>query len=284
MRKLVTLIRREMWEYRTTFLTLPFVVGALMSLCGICALALFIHTGHYPELLSINPSIDGDSIIIQTFVYAVSMPFVVIMWLMVFNYFLASLFEDRKTRSILFWQSMPISQTQVLLSKLITGMIVAPLLAMVAVIICELFILFLLSIFIAHFALGTFGELWSLNILLLSWGRLLVIFFTQAICLFPLFAWCMLCSAYARKTPFKIAIVIPIILAIFGLLLGKHNFVLSFINNSVVNSFAQYFALPSLHFTKSLLISMGVGVVIGLVFIIIAGQLRRRSYHFDGAL
>jgi ABC-2 type transport system permease protein len=281
MRKLITLIRREMWEYRTTFLTLPFVVGILMCIAGVCALALFLHTGSYPPLLEIDPSIDGYNVIIQTFVYAVSLPFALILWLMVFNYFLASLFEDRKTRSILFWQSMPIPQTQVIISKLITGMIVAPLLAMVAVVICELFILLLLSVFMAHFALGTFGELWSAKVLLLAWGRLLVTFFAQAICLFPLFTWCMLCSAYSRKTPFKIAIVVPILLALFGMLWGKNNYILKFITGSFKNSFSQYFALPTLQFPKELLVSMGIGVLIGLVFVIIAGQLRRRSFHFD---
>ena len=272
-----------MWEYRTTFLTLPFVVGILMSLFGLCALAVFIHTGTYPTLLDIDPAVDGYNAVIQTFVYAVSLPFVLIMWLMVFNYFLASLFDDRKTKSILFWQSMPTSQTQVIISKLITGMVVAPLLAMVAVVICELFILCLLSVFIAHFSLGTFGELWSMKILLLAWGRLLVTFAAQAVCLFPLFAWCMFCSAYSRKTPFKMAIVIPVLLAIFGMLFGKtYNYFYIFVKNAFTNSFSQYFALPTLSFPTDMLASMGIGIIVGIVFVIIAGQLRSRSYHFDG--
>ena len=92
----------------------------------------------------------------------------------------------------------------------------------------------------------------------------------------------MLCSAYARKTPFKIAIVIPVILVIFGLLFGKYNYILLFINQAFSNSFAQYFALPTLHFPPSLLRSMGIGVIVGVVFVICAGYLRRKSYHFDG--
>ena len=106
MKKLLTLIRREMWEYRTTFLTLPFVVGILMCLCGVSALILFMHTGHYPNwFLTFNPEVDGYSILIQTFVYAVSLPFVLILWLMVFNYFWPAYLKIGK-RAVFFFGSL----------------------------------------------------------------------------------------------------------------------------------------------------------------------------------
>ncbi|MBO7941747.1 DUF4135 domain-containing protein, partial [Streptomyces sp. S9] len=47
----------------------------------------------------------------------------------VFFYALGSLYDERKDRSILFWKSLPISDTQAVLSKLAWALLLAPLLA-----------------------------------------------------------------------------------------------------------------------------------------------------------
>jgi ABC-2 type transport system permease protein len=44
-----------------------------------------------------------------------------------FNYLLGSLYDDRKDRSILFWRSMPVSEREIVLSKFVMAMVVAPL-------------------------------------------------------------------------------------------------------------------------------------------------------------
>ncbi len=57
---------------------------------------------------------------------AIASPFVLVLWLMVFYYFLANLYDDRKDSSVLFWQSILTSQTQTIVSKLIAGLVLAP--------------------------------------------------------------------------------------------------------------------------------------------------------------
>jgi ABC-2 type transport system permease protein len=43
------------------------------------------------------------------------------------NYLLGSLYDDRKDRSILFWRSMPVSEWEIVLSKFVVAMALAPL-------------------------------------------------------------------------------------------------------------------------------------------------------------
>jgi ABC-2 type transport system permease protein len=48
------------------------------------------------------------------------------MCIVVFFYLIDCLFTERRDRSILFWKSMPVSDTQVVLSKFVTAMLVVP--------------------------------------------------------------------------------------------------------------------------------------------------------------
>ena len=61
-------------------------------------------------------------------------------------YLLDSLYADRKDRSILFWKSLPVSDTETVLSKLATGLIVIPLVYFAAADLTTLIIAFIVSL------------------------------------------------------------------------------------------------------------------------------------------
>src|SRR3546814_18250586 len=50
----------------------------------------------------------------------------------VFFYCLGALYDDRKDRSVLFWKSLPLSDSQTVLSKAASALLVAPLIATLA--------------------------------------------------------------------------------------------------------------------------------------------------------
>ena len=56
----------------------------------------------------------------------------VVLAFVVFFYCLGALYDDRRDRSILFWKSLPLSDTQTVLSKLISALVVAPAIAVIA--------------------------------------------------------------------------------------------------------------------------------------------------------
>ena len=53
----------------------------------------------------------------------------VVLAFVVFFYALGSLYDDRRDRSILFWKSLPVSDTQMVLSKAAWALLLAPLVA-----------------------------------------------------------------------------------------------------------------------------------------------------------
>ncbi|WP_210235883.1 ABC-2 transporter permease, partial [Mesorhizobium sp. M1C.F.Ca.ET.212.01.1.1] len=72
--------------------------------------------------------------------------FIGVLAFVVFFYCLGALYDDRRDRSILFWKSLPLSDTQTVLSKVISALIVAPLIAVIAGIITMLGFLLVISV------------------------------------------------------------------------------------------------------------------------------------------
>ena len=60
-------------------------------------------------------------------------PLLCILWLVVFFYLLGALYEERRDRSILFWKSMPVSDVMTVASKLVTALLVVPLVYLVGI-------------------------------------------------------------------------------------------------------------------------------------------------------
>jgi ABC-2 type transport system permease protein len=117
---MVTLIRREFWEHRMLWI-LPCVVAAL-----VLVVALLPHSGlqvdatdyHEPDKYrEYYMMFHGILTALQFALLAVILPY----------YLLDCLYAERRDRSILFWKSLPVSDRQTVLSKVIVAMVVMPL-------------------------------------------------------------------------------------------------------------------------------------------------------------
>ena len=73
-------------------------------------------------------------------------------------YLLDCLYADRKDRSVLFWKSLPISDTATVLSKLFIGLIAIPIVYFAAADLSTLLMAFIISVR-AHSSLGS--ALWQ---------------------------------------------------------------------------------------------------------------------------
>lgn len=207
MNTLATLLKREYWENRGSFFKAPIVFGGLILLIAVCYLILICtHTGSYSIETHIDLSKHLPSSLTADIFCGMSLPFMVMLWLVAFYYFLHCLYDDRKDRSILFWQSMPISDWETIASKTLAGIILAPLCTWVCIVITEFIFLIITTIAVASMGLGGIGAMWSPSVIIVTWIHILAALFLQALWLLPLFAWCMLCSAYAKRSPFLTAI------------------------------------------------------------------------------
>ncbi len=128
MNTMSTLLRRELWEHRAILVT-PVVVGILI----LAALLLPVVAGTMGEV-SVDGLPDHLEDLTPEKVQAIwtvagaglALPFVLAMVLVTTFYLLDCLYAERKDRSILFWKSLPVSDAEVVLSKLATAVLVIP--------------------------------------------------------------------------------------------------------------------------------------------------------------
>jgi ABC-2 type transport system permease protein len=194
------LIRREFWENRAIWM-IPAVFGALLifaALFGQVSIPKLASQAEMHQAAQAFQVIEGAMFYVVMSVYAT--------W-----YLLDCLYADRKDRSILFWKSLPISDAKTVLSKLLVGMILIPLVYFAAADATALITAFILSIR-ARAAIGSAlwqGEVWwQIQVL---WVYCII---TTALWYLPIAGWLMLVSAWARRAVMLWAILPPLLLFI----------------------------------------------------------------------
>jgi ABC-2 type transport system permease protein len=207
MNKLVMLIRREFWENRSLWIA-PLIVAGVVLLASATGGVHMQGDGPFKEELAGLDQVMAE----PQLIYLASMglftlfQFIVIGFV-VFFYLLDSLLGERKDRSILFWKSLPISDTQVVTSKALIALVLAPLIALGVSAVTQLL----------------FGVVWSIrgsgDTGLMSfdgsaWFQLqaasLLLAVATVVWYLPLAGYLLLVSVWARKNAFLWAVLPPI--------------------------------------------------------------------------
>jgi ABC-2 type transport system permease protein len=200
-------VRRELWENRSIYLApLAMALVSLPILVG-SALYLPIRLRH----LAAADVTKAHAALIHGFEIA-PMPVMLVAMIVAVFYCLDALYGERRERSILFWKSLPVSDTATVLSKAAIPLVILPLIAFAIAM-----SLLLLLLFVTSGSLAVFGEnparLWNeLHIVqdpILGFWHL----FVHICWLSPLFAWLLLISAWARRAPVLWAFVPPAAIA-----------------------------------------------------------------------
>ena len=136
--------------------------------------------------------------------------FQLILIIVTINYLLGCLYDDRKDRSILFWKSMPVSEWQEVLCKLGVASLLAPLAYLAVSIVTQLFVAVLAMLMVWRLDAGSPSVVLE-NIQFVDlFGGQIGGFFIWALWTMPLYAWFLLASAAAKRSPFMLAFGIPI--------------------------------------------------------------------------
>ena len=131
-----------------------------------------------------------------------------------FFYLLGALYDDRKDRSILFWKSLPASDTLTIASKLATAMVLAPLTFFVVMILTHIVMALIASLLLLAVD-GSPVELFSnIFIIMKAWGLVLASWLANSIWALPLFGWLLLVSAFAPRVPLLFATLPPLVLSV----------------------------------------------------------------------
>lgn len=280
-------IKREYWEHKRTMLGIPLAIAAL---CILSALMAMIAANHFESSIKdavsfkandseINIDIDGESYqdfdeAKQGFRAALSDKtdevsfglmafFISAAWVAAYYYLLATLYTDRKDKSILFWKSLPISETQNVLTKL--GF------ACIGFVAVAIVIGWATSIVLSIIGLGGGQNIqvdfslfqlvvWPIGALILGllWGA-------------PIFTYTIMVSAMSKRSPFLLLILPPIIIPVLEWIFFSSSHVITFFGHhmpfavleaigsegGVAGAVAYYFTDQSMSLLLGLVVSAG---------------------------
>ena len=141
MSALKAMIKRELQEHKWGFIYLPWIIGAFMSL--VVVLVYLGLTEVNTENIKFSTDVFDNQETVQamneaTFdqkraamragLLVLGFPLVIALGFAILAYSLSTFFDERKDKSIVFWRSLPVSDSFTVISKLMVALVVAPLL------------------------------------------------------------------------------------------------------------------------------------------------------------
>ncbi|MFK7888222.1 MAG: hypothetical protein AB8G16_15280 [Gammaproteobacteria bacterium] len=211
MNEMIQLIRRELWEHRALYIVpLVFMGIILLSvLVGLIRGTAYVGEEHIAQQVQqMSPVMAGKAMSVMSF--GLWGLFATISTFVVFFYAIDALYGDRKDRSVLFWKSMPITDTQTVLSKLLVALVVVPGIVIAAVLMTSFALLIVLSIAVALSGNNPFPLLWGDLPLFRLLASMLSIEIVHALWFLPFVAWLLFASSASKRSPFLIAILVPV--------------------------------------------------------------------------
>ncbi len=230
-------LRRELWENRAIYIA-PLSVAALIlfgflislhKLPGAMRLALAQPLEKQHALVAMPLNVSAVILIVTSIIVG-------------FFYCLDALYGERRDRSILFWKSLPVSDTTAVLGKVLVATAILP--AITFVVILALHLLMLLFGAAALMAGGvSAGVLWDspffADSLVLLYGLVVTALWHA-----PIYGWLLMVSGWAKRTTFLWAVLPPAAIAIVERIAFGSSYVGHKLKNRIAGGFAEAFNFP----------------------------------------
>ncbi|MDE0478825.1 MAG: hypothetical protein OXI13_04260 [Gammaproteobacteria bacterium] len=256
------LLRKEFIEHRNLFVVTPAVFSLLMLLIGYL-IVLALPESSERVLLEQASGLLLDLPLRSAAIFPVllSAPFAPALFLTSIIYLTVCLYQDRKDRSFLFWQSMPVSDWQAVLARVVTTVFVIPAIAAAFLLICLLALALWLQFAASRFDLPfAFGK----TLLLALDGTVLFYCFAwlHGLLFMPIIGWFLLFSAWSRRVPFLWAVGVLCILALLEAWLLDSIYFVYWMNWSARELVLGYPDIFSTLFSYDMLIALTLGGVL----------------------
>jgi len=220
-------LKREVLEYRWSFIYIPLFLSLLVTIfcLGFSFYWLFIRK----EALGSEHTLNGTTL---EFMYANTSLMLMVYFFALTNYLSSCLYDDRKSKQILFFRSMPVSESLNVMMKVVVAMIVIPTLLLLINEVVSLIGVVVGSIFFVALNDSSqivFPALSDANVfvvpLQIYLDNLQGMFFVL-----PFIGYLLLISAWAKRFPMVIAFGVPMLLAFIDFLLGQVNLTIGVID------------------------------------------------------
>lgn len=200
------LILREYWEYKSLYLWLPLILGAVMFFLFTYFMVGSMRGKDLAALMAMNiPQIVTTS----NFFPSMYWPLAWTAALVGLYHLMASLHSDRLDRSVMFWKSLPVSDGQAVVSKIVFPLVIGPFFAFICSLFAYLGFCLVACVYVSLEGQNIFSSmffsyaLWKDPLQVFS---LFPIYFAWAL---PTVGWVMLVSASAKSRVFPWAFGLP---------------------------------------------------------------------------
>jgi ABC-2 type transport system permease protein len=222
-----TLIRREIWEHPAIWVS-PVVITVIVSLLTLTGQVTISAFGEAVNLAIVGAQNVDEShrtVVLTSVLLGVSSVFAFGTWIIMMFYSLDALYAERKDKSILFWRSLPITDTESVVSKLLTALVVVPLVALVAMMLTHVIILSLTAIWVKSQGGNAIHLVWAPVRLADLWIACVLLAVTLPLWLAPFVGWFLFVSTFAKRSPFLTGFLPILVLPMLErMLIGTHLF------------------------------------------------------------
>lgn len=203
----LALVKRELWEHRAVYIT-PIAIGVVMLLLSITGQVAVSALGAPVDLAMMGANDlppEAHKAMVTAFVAGLSSIFIVAMWILTIFYCLDSLYAERKDRSILFWRSLPVTDAETVISKLIVAVLVIPVVTFLIIAATQLLSLVFASIWLKVEGGNAANLIWRALDLVDVWGGTFIFTLALPLWLSPFIGWFLFVSAWAKRSPLLFA-------------------------------------------------------------------------------
>jgi ABC-2 type transport system permease protein len=221
-----SLIRRELWEHPAILVT-PLVIALIVILCTVTGQVSISAFDEVIDLAIIGAQSADEqhrTSVIAGVLVVVATIFSVGAWIVMMFYSLDSLYTERKDKSILFWRSMPITDAETVISKLLTALFVIPLVTFATVVLTHVLILVITSVWVMIQGGDAIHLVWRPAPLFDTWAAGLALSIAFPLWLSPLIGWFLFASAFTKRSPLLIALLAIIVLPLLEKMLVGSQF------------------------------------------------------------
>ena len=196
------LLKREVLEHVTMFLFAPLVLAAVILLAVIWVMNLLTGDDLAMIIEYAATLFNGLSPTEMAPIFMIlAVPFLIVLLFCTLAFLLNTLFQDRKDASVLFWHSMPVSNLQTVLSKLVAIVAVAPAMYMGVLLTLYLILVVWLSMLGASYDVEIAGLGYMFMAAVVSLMLVYLSAIVAGLWLLPTMGWLLLFSSYASRAP-----------------------------------------------------------------------------------
>lgn len=214
MNVMATLVRREFWEHRGLWIA-PLVVSVVLLLGTMLSSSTGAHVQINGQELQFLSSMTDEQrySMFGLIVGGLMIPQMMVMLVVIFFYLSDALYGERKDRSILFWKSLPVSDANTVVSKLLVALAATPLVVFVASLVTGLLCYAVLSMKFSGTPFATFAN-WNLPTLLRVIYTMLADLVVGSLWYAPVATYVLMLSGWAKRSVALWVALPPLVLGI----------------------------------------------------------------------